>query len=91
MLTTYSHGTVSVTKGSKTVRGKGVFWLDVRSCDSLEAGDRCLTTIASVDATDFTTLELAVPWCGETAEDVPYVIRFDAPQRFPGYRGRADG
>lgn len=89
LLTTYATGTVSVAHGSRVVRGQGVFWLDVQSCDSLMIGD-ISATIAAVDACDFTALELAAPWCGETVEDESYTIVFDAPRRFPGYTGRAD-
>ncbi|ADH89252.1 hypothetical protein Snov_1952 [Ancylobacter novellus DSM 506] len=89
LLTTYDKGTISVAHGSRVVRGQDVFWLDVQSCDSLMIGD-ISATIAAVDASSLTTIELAAPWCGETAEDVTYLIRFDAPSRFPGYMGHAD-
>lgn len=90
LLTTYDKGTISVAQGSRVVRGNGVFWLDLQSCDTLMVGD-ISATIAAVDASNFTALELGNPWCGETVEGTPYLIRFDAPQRFPGYVGRADG
>ncbi|MDF2810400.1 MAG: hypothetical protein K0S56_1431 [Microvirga sp.] len=90
LLTTYDKGTISVAHGSRVVRGHDVFWLDIQSCDSLKIGDSC-ATIASVDASNFTTLELANPWHGPTMEDAAYTIRFDAPQRFPSYMGDARG
>jgi hypothetical protein len=90
LLTTYEKGTISVAHGSRIVHGHDVFWLDVQSCDSLKIGDS-YATIAAVDASNFTTLEIANPWHGPTVEDAAYTITFDAPQRFPGYTGRADG
>lgn len=75
----YNTGTVSVPAGGTTVTLAGGLWSGVLPGDTIEIGDLPGKTIAS--PTDANHLDLAVAvTAGQT--NVPYVLRFDAPQRF---------
>ncbi|MDF2809303.1 MAG: hypothetical protein K0S56_334 [Microvirga sp.] len=75
----YSTGTVSVASAGTTVTLTGGLWSGVLPGDTIEIGDLPAKTIAS--PTDANHLELAVAVTADQV-GVPYVLRFDAPQRF---------
>jgi hypothetical protein len=80
---TYSVGTVSIENGATTVTGTG-FWNsgNAQEWDHISIDGAAPVDIKSV--TDTETLELLLPWAGETKSGVAYSIIKDSVLRFNG-------
>jgi hypothetical protein len=80
----YSVGTVSVENGTTTVFGSGMLWnaANAQEWDRVSIDGEAPVDIKSV--TDTETLELLLPWAGETKAGVTYKILKDSPLRFNG-------